>query len=313
MARRLIFPIVCAGACGLLLGSIAASRGRQTTVEPDAKSVERDEAGRRDHDWSPPRGRALEPMTRRVLIRRSLETFPAGYLTLIGIIQGVALGILVEQVHPLILGAAVLGDRAVALGEFFMAFTTILVVSYEYLWFTTIMRWTPTATDTLVPHTLGVCEIAPLFLLERPVAWWISTACMGCAGALALAHTLMRCTREAFDSHGEVFIRIRALLKQQITICLVWSTAGAAAAVAFTGRNALGALPAVLPWVFASAGVVMVRIAERALDFVYEAYGLPRGDQLASDRHRVPAGQGAAEEPATAPAATLAPHAAGSS
>lgn len=199
MARRLSLAIFAAGACGLLLGSLVTSGGRRIAGEQSSQS-EPDEVDYRDLVLSPPRGRAIEPMTRAVLIRRSLETFPAGYLTIIGIIQGVALGILVEQAHPLILDAAPPGDRAVALSEFLVAFTTILVTN-------TLIRCTPEAfaqydvvfksVRTLLKRQIGITLLmtvaiaAGTFTGERPQGALAATLpwafTLGAAGMVLLA------------------------------------------------------------------------------------------------------------------------------
>ena len=53
------------------------------------------------------------------------------------------------------------------LGEATLLFLCVVIVSYEYIWFLTIMRWTPRFSDTLIPLALGVTEIIPIFLLLR--------------------------------------------------------------------------------------------------------------------------------------------------
>jgi len=109
----------------------------------------------------------LEPLTRDVLVRRSLATFPDGYLNHISIIQGVALGLLIQQAFVAITSDKYSEYRIGILGEATLLFLCVVIVSYEYIWFLTIMRWTPRFSDTLIPLALGVTEIIPIFLLLR--------------------------------------------------------------------------------------------------------------------------------------------------
>jgi hypothetical protein len=55
--------------------------------------------------------------------------------------------------------------RIAVLGECVAGLSAILIVSYQYIWFSTVMRWTPTFLDTLVPYALGAAEIIPAILI----------------------------------------------------------------------------------------------------------------------------------------------------
>jgi hypothetical protein len=55
--------------------------------------------------------------------------------------------------------------RIAVLEECVGGLSAILIVSYQYVWLSTVMRWTPTFLDTLVPYALGAAEIIPAILI----------------------------------------------------------------------------------------------------------------------------------------------------
>ncbi|WP_043848175.1 hypothetical protein [Amycolatopsis keratiniphila] len=222
---------------------------------------------------------ALEPLDRSVLVRRAVDIFPAGYLTIISIIQGVALSVLLAETVPLVIdggrgAAAVVATFAQAL----LAFVAIVVVAYEYLWFTTLMRWVPTFRDTVVPLLLGVGEIVPAFLMERWTAWWVVMTIFIGLGGGAYLNTITRLRRELFAGGDQIRRRISGLLWQLVGQCaagvllgvatwqVVRAWPGSAAVVTTIGATALTML----------IGGWMVFVSERMLNEVFKRHGIQR-------------------------------------
>ena len=114
------------------------------------------------------RGEAIQGLNREVLIRRSLEVSPNGFITIISIIQGVALALLAQNTfaQPSVLVIA----QSVTLILVFVA------VFYFYLTMSVMLRWAPSFLDSFLPFAIAGLEIPPAFFLGRPVAWsvWLA-------------------------------------------------------------------------------------------------------------------------------------------
>lgn len=223
----------------------------------------------------------LEPLETDVLVRRSLETFPSGYLNNISIIQGVALSSLAVQTFGILLHPA--GTQAVALykvmviAEALFLLAGIIVVAYEYLWFLTVMRWTPTFRDTLVPIGLGVSEIVPQFFLGEAVAWWFSVSFFTFVGSLAFGNTINRLEPGLFGKYSEAYEVTRKVL-WKLAGCCVFLTlveVGMALFVKCHPHTGLLAPFIVMCFLMVSTAVV-VFLSERALDRVYRYLNVDR-------------------------------------
>lgn len=223
------------------------------------------------------RGGALEPLDRPTLIRRSVETFPQAYLMNISIIQGVALSVMtVETVNFIKTAGPDL--RLPSLAQSVFSLAALIIVSYEYLWFTTVMRWTPTFRDTALPVVLGVGEIIPPLLLGYTTAWWIATAAFAMLGGVAFFNTVSRLRVEMFPNHVASYRAIRRLLLRLATICVCIS--GAAVTVALLvdpHRDHAAAISTVAPCVIILVGAVtIIGYSEAVLNRVYADYEISR-------------------------------------
>lgn len=224
----------------------------------------------------------LEMLDDETLRRRTVDIFPAGYLTVMAIIQGVALGLLVQQLVGRVFGSA---HPAILIGEGAANFLAIVVASYEYLWFTTIMRWTPTFLDTLVPYLLGVAEIVPVLLLSRFNWWWISTVVLFAVGGLAFWHTIWRSSAGMFKAPpttGSPDNRIRPGYPRLVR--LLWKLIGSCAAMTLAGTTIYILMinfrvpdwtHALLPWTVTASATAIVLLSELSLKKFYSDYGLP--------------------------------------
>jgi hypothetical protein len=211
--------------------SLPTERAKGLATGYTGDVVEAQSSGANDTS-SPANGGAavLEPLNRPTLVRRSVAIFPQAYLMNISIIQGVALSVMtVETVNFLKRADSTMFLPTLA--QAVLSLTALIIVSYEYLWFTTIMRWTPTFRDTAIPVVLGVGEIIPALLLGRTFAWWIAIAVFAMLGAMAFFNTVTRLQPTMFPGHPASYSLIRRLLCHLTMICVM--TACSAVAIAF--------------------------------------------------------------------------------
>jgi hypothetical protein len=114
------------------------------------------------------RGEGIQALSHDVLVRRSIEVSPSGFITIISIIQGVALALLAQNTfpHPSLLAVV----QSVTLLLVFVA------VFYFYVTLSILLRWAPSFLDSLLPFAIASLEIPPAFFLGNPVAWsaWLA-------------------------------------------------------------------------------------------------------------------------------------------
>ena len=256
-------------ASAVMLGAIVSSAltcRRRPQTEPEPEWV----------DFT-----TVQHLDQKSFINRTSESFPTGYLTLIAIIQGVALAILLGQAQQILFSAPPkhLPDgvppaifRVLVCGEFAAGFTAILVTTYMYLWFTTIMRWVPTFLDTLVPYTLGVAEIVPLYLLEQFASWWVAMAILGIVGGLAYAHTVLRSDLAAFSGNERASLLSRRMLQALVGGAFVWAVGGFIMAFVMSRQHPNPLLAQSTPWLCPVLGGWMIALSEVRLRSIYDAY-----------------------------------------
>ncbi len=225
---------------------------------------------------------SVEPMTTTLLRQRSLDTFSGGYLTFIAIIQGVALAVLADRAVGLLTDDIHTGwTRVEVAGQTASCFMALLIVTYEYLWFTSIMGWPLTFIDTLVPYTLGAGEIVAAQLLGRGDTWWASFAALSVVGVLAFMRTHIKCAAVVFEHDGKPHPHIRAIIRR-LTVRLM-GCCGALAAwslIVIWMSDRPGHWPniflACAAWTPAFASLVLVALSEHSLTQFYKAFDLDR-------------------------------------
>ena len=161
-------------------------------------------------------GRAVEPLNRELLIRRSSEAFPSANLTFISIIQGVGLGYLIyNSVHGFPPGGYAVHTSFIARAV--IQFAAIVIVSYEYTWFGIALRWPASFLDTLVPLTLGAFEIIPSFYLGQPFLWWLFIAIFMISALAAFFSSLLQCKRDMYELE-EAWSATKKELRQDLSV-----------------------------------------------------------------------------------------------
>lgn len=119
--------------------------------------------------------------TRAEVVERVEESFRDVYLTLVSIIQGVALGYLVQVIGP---DYRALGADQVARGAAVVAF--IVAVWQEYMVGSTTQAWVPGILDSLAPFLIGVGEFLMISALGSPISDYLFFAvCAWSTGLLA--------------------------------------------------------------------------------------------------------------------------------
>lgn len=227
---------------------------------------------------------ALQPLDTQVLRQRALDVFPAGYQTTISIIQGVSLSALtVTAVQQLAEGS---GKAIALIPRAVVMLTMLILVSYQYIWFTTIMRWPMTFRDILVPYMLGAGEIVAALYVANERKWWIAVTVLTALGALAFTNTLSRLTPDAFerpDGEGldeDPYKLVRNLLVVLICYSLVAVAVGFALCWVVVGND-----ERVWPgytglFILAVLSILMFRTSERGMNSLFGAYGIQRAIPL---------------------------------
>jgi hypothetical protein len=218
-------------------------------------------------------------MTAALLRRRSLDTFSGGYLTFIAIIQGVALTVLADRAASSLVEQHSTGwPLLAAIGQCASSFVALLVITYDYLWFTSIVGWPLTFTDTLVPYVLGGCEIATARFVGRADAWWISFTALAGVGILAYLRTRMKSDDVEFaDQSGTARDIIKKLTSRQMGCCAALMVLSLGAVwVSFDNRLHVEAYLAVVAFLPACTAPSLVLLSGRGLDDLYAAFGMSR-------------------------------------
>ena len=211
------------------------------------------------------RGEAIQGLNHEVLIRRSLEVSPNGFITIISIIQGVALALLAQNTFekPSVLVVA----QSVAL------LVVFVVVFYYYLTMSVMVRWAPSFLDSFLPFAIAGLEIPPAFFLGNSFGWslWLAALCFVIVAGLwttakwsppshfgrrRLAHTRWH------QMHHEL---------QLSASCGGFATAicGLLAAAAPGGRLAFGLLSALIVLATMAATVWRIEIRSSQIHLLY--------------------------------------------
>jgi hypothetical protein len=161
-----------------------------------------------------------EELTVENYFKRASSIFPSVYLTIISIIQGVALGILGYNIFSRFNAQDIRPNWESIIPYSIISFITIIIVSYEYTWFIGIFRWRPRVLDILIPVSLGFFEFIPMFFLEYPDKWWIFTSIFCLIGAIAFLYTISNCKENKFRTCKQVYPKVRKELWGNVIISL---------------------------------------------------------------------------------------------
>lgn len=217
---------------------------------------------------------AIEPFSPDVLKRRVLEVFPAGYLTIIAIIQGVALGAAIVATQQQLLNQQHTIDRFTIGAQAAAVFVAIVVITHRYLILTVNARWTPTIFDTLIPYTLGVGEITTAVVIGHNTTWWTAVSVLFLAAIGAFGHTYIR------ELRTPLYDEIRKPLLIRMAYCSVVFAYSIVAAVLSANDIHPSWLYVVLPSATIIGAIAVAINGERSQNKLYDVSGIPRWPSL---------------------------------
>ncbi|MES2706278.1 MAG: hypothetical protein V4726_06685 [Verrucomicrobiota bacterium] len=113
----------------------------------------------------------LHPLDSERLSDRIENNFAAAYLTLISIIQGVALYFVLNNSMAIWKNPEGLDKRFLLYPA--TSFLSLVVVFYLYSYFVSVTFRPPSIRDCLFPMILGALEVIPTFYFDMPKYWWL--------------------------------------------------------------------------------------------------------------------------------------------
>lgn len=169
-----------------------------------------------------------EPTSVETVRRRIDDVFPAGYMTALAIIQGIALGVLLSNIQAQWLAHALALDRVMIGLQAAGVFAAIVVVTHRYTLVAVMVRRIPTVFDALIPFTLGVGEIWPGQLLGRIAAWWAGVLTFSISAIGVYLHSRARTPKEMFDPRTSYYEQFRRITTRAIVLLAVLGAFSAA-------------------------------------------------------------------------------------
>lgn len=156
----------------------------------------------------------ISPRGEEEIESRMKEVFPAGYMTALAIIQGVALGFLLTTAQAQFLQHSTLRYRVMIGTQALAVFIIIVVVTHRYMTLTGLSRRRMlTGFDVFIPFVLGVAEMGSAQLIGYVTAWWCAILFFSCAGIGVYLHSRRRSNPEtAYISTQFRKVTTRAML-----------------------------------------------------------------------------------------------------
>jgi hypothetical protein len=107
------------------------------------------------------------------------EFYPSVYLTMLSIIQGVALGTFVVKSSLL-----ARDGQWSTLASLVASLLLIIYIWFEYMGAGLVFKWIPALYDSALPILIGVGECAAILVVGRPLWWLAAFAVLGILGLL---------------------------------------------------------------------------------------------------------------------------------
>jgi hypothetical protein len=215
------------------------------------------------------RGEAIQGLTREVLIHRSLEVSPNGFITIISIIQGVALALLAQNTFP--------KPTVLVIAQSVTLLLVFVSVFYFYLTMSVLLRWAPSFVDCFLPFAIAGLEIPPAFFLGNPVAWSAWLAALWFFTAIGFWITIKWSPPSHFgralDAH-RTWHRLLAELRMSVVAGGVAVALCGVLASQFPGQRTMWGFAGTLT-VLATVATVIGRIEIRASQ-IHARYGVNR-------------------------------------
>lgn len=206
------------GAAALTVTGLAVALSRQRQTAADDKSGSRSAAIPPESAFA---DRAVEPLSRDVLLQRIIDIFPISYLTLISIIQGAVFGLLVITAGGKLAGHHGLMMTLTFIAQSATVFTAIVAVTQLYIQLTVLVRWAPAIMDTLILYSIGLGELSMAIAIGSALAWWASLAFLVLMAILAFIRSRKQSTLAIFGGHCDAYRAFQRTLRGQVKISSV--------------------------------------------------------------------------------------------
>jgi cell shape-determining protein MreD len=154
-----------------------------------------------------------------------LNIFPQVYFTIMSVIQGVAMGVLSYTLFSIFAE-----HRTIAIGTAAragMSFGGMIIVTFEYSYYVALARRPPFIRDISAPFVLGITQLAPLFVIDEPLQWWIVTGLFATFGTGAYVNSLIGIRYErklALNKEFYDVIDVGQFLSATLVHCVLTST-----------------------------------------------------------------------------------------
>jgi hypothetical protein len=156
------------------------------------------------------------------ILSRIEGSFREVYLTLVSIIQGVALGYLAQT-----MGDAYQQYSANQWARVVAAFLIIIVIWQEYMVGATVFAWVPTMLDSIGPFLLGVGEFLAIAAISRPLSWFLLFFSMIFGvGTVACLNYLYHTSRDSarVNRFSREFLNVHPKSQYKICVgCFLWT------------------------------------------------------------------------------------------
>jgi hypothetical protein len=137
------------------------------------------------------------PMGPRRLAAMIEPSFSGIYLTLLSIIQSVALGFLAVELNGVLSESPISPMRLVLVANTFLL---LVVVWYGYLEGLLSLYWTPSIVDSLLPFGIGLSECSLATSSDDPAAWFVIAAIISILGCFVNLNALHKTRDAGFES-----------------------------------------------------------------------------------------------------------------
>lgn len=136
-------------------------------------------------------------------IDRTRKLFSQIHLTLISIVQGVAVAVLAQQIYGVIQSSQISLPVCIRI---YVCFTYIALILYEYIIvYVAIWERRPYFLDILSFMVVGVSEIMPIYFLTNSEIYWVLMCVLSLAGIMAYCNTRLYVKPEFFVKNRKAF------------------------------------------------------------------------------------------------------------
>jgi hypothetical protein len=180
----------------------------------------------------------FRPLNKKTYKERCENIVPSIYLTFISIIEGVALGLLAQQLFTFPIGESDrLGELMARAPYALSTLLSMIIVTYEYIVLTLVHRYSYRLRDTIILFGLGLFQIGPIFFLSEPTWWWATNIFFCGAGAVAFKNESSRNTEPAFDTRDIYSMTMKKLRFDAWISLIATFWCGFAAGALFIGSH----------------------------------------------------------------------------